>query len=86
MTEEREDTEGRNTPSEIIALSFSAGNKKSLYPFIPLSKLLQNVVQQRTWMLKSPDDISRVVYYAAFELGTDKVTNDWRADQMPQRR
>lgn len=33
MTEEREDTEGRNMPAEIIALSFSAGNKKSPLSF-----------------------------------------------------
>lgn len=37
-------------------------------------------------MLRSPDDISRAIYYPAFELGTDKVTNGWGAGHMPQRR
>lgn len=57
MTEEREDTEGRNTPAEIIALSFSAGNKKS-----PLSFHSSKQAASK-WGSAKNSDVKKPIYH-----------------------
>ena len=86
MTEEREDTEGRNMPAEIIALSFSAGNKKSPLSFHSSKQAASKCGSAKNLDVKKPRWHLQSSILCRFELGTDKVANDWRADQMPQRR
>lgn len=57
--------------------------KNLLCPLVFLSMPHQSVIQQRTQLLKSSDDISRAIHYPTFEQGTGKVTNGWWLGHMP---